>query len=159
MDKPRFVHFVVSSISRSDPLHFLMWGFVKDEIYFLPMPIILNNLNDRIRTAIAKTYHLLLQNVWHEVEYRLHVCRATNGAQTELHREWKLLSCSLQWSAFNFCVAFTFLPINCIFMSSLVYQDMIYMIMCDTIRESPSVFLIWILVFRKLEKSPSLNLG
>jgi hypothetical protein len=48
------------------------------------MPITLNNLKDQIRTAIAKTDQLLLQNVWHEVEYRLDVCRATNGAHIEL---------------------------------------------------------------------------
>jgi hypothetical protein len=57
---------------------------VKDEGYVLPMPITLNNLKDRIRTVIAKTDQPLLPNVWHEVKYRLDVCRATNGAHTEL---------------------------------------------------------------------------
>jgi hypothetical protein len=57
---------------------------VKDDVYVPPMPITLNNLKDRIRTAIAKIYQPLLQNVWHEVECRLDVCRATNGAHTEL---------------------------------------------------------------------------
>jgi hypothetical protein len=57
---------------------------VKDEVYVPPMPITLNNLKDRIRTAIAKTDQPLLQNVWNEVEYRRDVCRATNGAHIEL---------------------------------------------------------------------------
>jgi hypothetical protein len=37
-----------------------------------------------ILQAIVKTDQPLLQNVWHEVGYRLDVCRATNGAHTEL---------------------------------------------------------------------------
>jgi hypothetical protein len=60
-----------------------LWGFEKDEFYILPMPITLNNLNDQIQTATAKTDQPLLQNVWHKVKY-LDVCRATNGAHTEL---------------------------------------------------------------------------
>jgi hypothetical protein len=57
---------------------------VKDELYVLPVPVTLNNLKARIRTAIAKTDQPLLQNVRHKVEYRLDVCRATNGAHIEL---------------------------------------------------------------------------
>jgi hypothetical protein len=57
---------------------------VKDEVYVPPVPITLNNLKDRIRTATAKGDVPVMQNVWHEVEYRLDVCRATYGALTEL---------------------------------------------------------------------------
>jgi hypothetical protein len=56
-----------------------MWGFVKDEIYVLSMPITLKNLKDRMRTEIENTDQPLLQNVWHEVECRLDVRRATNA--------------------------------------------------------------------------------
>jgi len=66
------------------PLDFFLLDFVKDEIYVPPMPISLNNLKDRIWTATAKTDQPLLQNVWHEIEYLIHVCRATNGAHIEL---------------------------------------------------------------------------
>jgi hypothetical protein len=66
------------------PIDFFLWGFVKDEVYVLPMPMTLNNLKDQIRTAIAKIDQPLLQNVWHEVEYWLDVCRATNGDHIEL---------------------------------------------------------------------------
>jgi hypothetical protein len=57
---------------------------VKHDVYLPPMPITLKNLKDRIRTAIAKVDEPLMQNVWHEVEYRLDVCRATYGALAEL---------------------------------------------------------------------------
>jgi hypothetical protein len=66
------------------PHDFFLWGFVKSEVYVLPVPVTLNNLKDRIRTAIAKTDQPLLQNVWNKVEYRLDVCRATYGAHIEL---------------------------------------------------------------------------
>jgi len=59
-------------------------GLVKDEFYVPPMPIALNNLKDRIRTATAKLDQPLLQNIWDEVEYILDVCRATIGAHIEL---------------------------------------------------------------------------
>jgi hypothetical protein len=58
MDRPRWggvPHFLASAISRSDPLDFFLWGFLKVEVYVPPMPINLKNLKDRIRTAIAKT--------------------------------------------------------------------------------------------------------
>jgi hypothetical protein len=57
---------------------------VKDDVYVPPMPITLNNLKDRLRRATAKTDQHLLQNVWHEGEYRPVVCRATDGAHIEL---------------------------------------------------------------------------
>jgi len=40
-------------------------------------------LKDRIRTVIGKFDQLLLQNVWHKVEYRLDVCRAAYGAHAK----------------------------------------------------------------------------
>jgi hypothetical protein len=46
MEQPRGVHFLASMISRSDPLNFFLWGFVKDEVYVPPMPMTLNNLKD-----------------------------------------------------------------------------------------------------------------
>jgi hypothetical protein len=109
---------LASAIFRSDtppPPRFFLRGFVKDEVYVPPVPVTLNNLKDRTRKATAKSNQPLKQNVWHEVEYRLDVCRARNGAQTwsTLRKVWKnILSCSLQYRAFNFCVAVTFLPTN-----------------------------------------------
>jgi hypothetical protein len=34
------------------PPSFFLWGFVKDEIYVLPLPITLNNLKDRIEQLL-----------------------------------------------------------------------------------------------------------
>jgi hypothetical protein len=57
---------------------------VKDDGYMPSVPIRLNNLKDQIPTAIAETDQTLLQNVWHEVEYRLDVCRVTNITHIKL---------------------------------------------------------------------------
>jgi len=69
-----------------NPLDFFLWDFVKDEVYVPPMPVTLNNLKDRIRTATAKTDQPLL---WLEVKFV--VMRA--GQQMEhilnFHRELK----------------------------------------------------------------------
>jgi hypothetical protein len=65
------------------PLDFFLWGFLKDEVYILPVTITLNNLKDCIHTATVKTDQPLLQNVWHKVKYHLDVCRTTNAAHTE----------------------------------------------------------------------------
>jgi hypothetical protein len=67
-----------------NPLEVFLWSFVKDEVYVPPVSITLKNLKDRIRTATAQTDQPLLQSVWQEVEHRLDVYRATNGAHTEL---------------------------------------------------------------------------
>jgi hypothetical protein len=67
-----------------EPLDIFLCDFVKDEVYVLPVSITSSNLMDQIRTATAKTGQLLLQSAWHEVEYRLDVCRVTNGANIEL---------------------------------------------------------------------------
>jgi hypothetical protein len=57
---------------------------VKDGVYVLPMPIMTKNLKNLLQTATAKSNQPLSQNVWHEVEYCLDVCRATNGAHIKL---------------------------------------------------------------------------
>jgi hypothetical protein len=63
---------------------------------------------------IAKIDQLLLQNVLHEFQFHLDVCRATNGALTELSYGMKeyFLSYSLQMCELNFSVGVISLPIH-----------------------------------------------
>jgi hypothetical protein len=56
------------------------------DVYLLARPVTLNNLKGAMRAAIKKFEHPLLQNIWHEVEYRLDASRATTGASTGLYR-------------------------------------------------------------------------
>jgi hypothetical protein len=45
----------------------------------------ITNLKQRITDAIATTDEGMLQRTWQEIEYRLHVLRATNGAHIEVY--------------------------------------------------------------------------
>jgi hypothetical protein len=76
------------------------------------MPTTPNNFKDRKRTATATTDKPLRKNIWHEVEYRLEMRRATNGARAEIVQGTKKLTCSLQWRDFNVYMAITFLSTN-----------------------------------------------
>jgi hypothetical protein len=60
----------------------------------------------------CKTDQLLWQNVWHEVEYCLNVCRPTHGTHTEIAWGIKNLFKLLSVIVFSFCVAITSSPLN-----------------------------------------------
>ncbi|KAJ4430220.1 hypothetical protein ANN_22431 [Periplaneta americana] len=71
-------------ISRSedkDPLP----GFVKDAVYQRGRANTLEELRQRITNTVALVTPQMPQNNWRDVEYRLDVCRATQGAHIELH--------------------------------------------------------------------------
>ena len=53
------------------------------EVYVPPLPIIIPELKVRIRTAIETITADMLQTVWNELNYRVDVCRITNGAYIE----------------------------------------------------------------------------
>ena len=55
---------------------FVLWGYVKDHVYRTNVRD-LQILRTRITEAIA--------SVWLEVEYRLDIVRATNGAHTQVY--------------------------------------------------------------------------
>jgi hypothetical protein len=56
---------------------FFLWGYVKDIVYRTKVRDI-TNLKQRI------TDEGMLQRTWQEIEYRLDVLRATNGAHIEV---------------------------------------------------------------------------
>ena len=66
------------------PLDFF-WGFVKNVFYQWDRPTTSEELRGRITNAAALVTPQMLQNTWRGVEYRLDVCRATQGAHIELH--------------------------------------------------------------------------
>ena len=65
------------------PCDFFLWAYVKDQLYVPPLPASIPELKVRIRTAIETITADLLQTVWNEVDYRVDVCRITNGAHIE----------------------------------------------------------------------------
>ena len=66
------------------PLDFFLWGYVKDLVYQVRIND-LAHLKTRITNAINSVTPEMLGRVWQEWEYRLDICRATNGSHIELH--------------------------------------------------------------------------
>jgi len=67
------------------------------------------NLKDRIPIAIAKTDQLFLQNVWHEVEYSVDVCRATSGKHIELSYGIRKTFCVALYNGMRFVLVWLLL--------------------------------------------------
>jgi hypothetical protein len=66
------------------PSGLFIWGYVKDKVYSTPAPDT-DTLKGRIRDALAAVTEEMLEKIWREIEYRLDVLRATNGAYVEVY--------------------------------------------------------------------------
>jgi hypothetical protein len=53
---------------------FFLWGYVSDTVYRPPLPHDLQELRQRIITAVTAIEEDLLEKVWQELDYRLDVC-------------------------------------------------------------------------------------
>jgi len=53
------------------------------EVYVLPLLSSIPEVKVRIRTAIETNTADMLQRIWDELDYRVDVCRITNGAHIE----------------------------------------------------------------------------
>jgi hypothetical protein len=60
-----------------------VWVFVKDSVYVSPLPMSLMELRDRITNALQTITADMLPRVWDEFDYRVDVCRVTQGAHIE----------------------------------------------------------------------------
>jgi hypothetical protein len=65
------------------PCDLFLWAFVKDSVYVPPLPMSLKELRDRITQALQTITADMLHRVWDEFDYRLDVCRVTQGAHVE----------------------------------------------------------------------------
>jgi len=65
------------------PCDFLLWGYVKDQVYVPLLPASISEMKVRIRIAIGTNTADMLQTVWNELDYRVDVCRLTKGAHIE----------------------------------------------------------------------------
>jgi hypothetical protein len=63
------------------PLEFALWGFVKDNLYFPPLPANVDDLRVRIIGAVAEVTPAKLRRTWKEIPYRLSICRATSASE------------------------------------------------------------------------------
>ena len=69
--------------SDATPCDFFLWGYVKDQVYVPSLPESIPEMKVRIRTANETITADMLQTVWNELDYRVDVCRITNGAHIE----------------------------------------------------------------------------
>ena len=56
---------------------------MKGLVFVLPLPANIEEMKERITAAPDTVTEDMLQRVWHELEYRLNVCRVTGGAHIE----------------------------------------------------------------------------
>jgi hypothetical protein len=62
---------------------FFFWGYVKDAVYVPPLPTALDELKNRIVTAVESVTNDMLERVSEEFEYHLNVSRVTRGSHIE----------------------------------------------------------------------------
>ena len=60
-----------------------LWRYINDRVFVPPLPVSLNELKQRITTAVASFDEDKLRSVWIELDYRIDVCRVTNGSHIE----------------------------------------------------------------------------
>jgi len=56
---------------------------VQDRVFVPPIPVSLNELIQRITTAVASVDENTLRCVWTELDYRIDICRVTKGSHLE----------------------------------------------------------------------------
>ncbi|PNF28847.1 hypothetical protein B7P43_G04418 [Cryptotermes secundus] len=66
------------------PLDFFLWGYVKDIVYKTQVRDS-DQLKTRVRDALTTVDVGMLARTWQEIEYRLDILRATNGAHVQLY--------------------------------------------------------------------------
>ena len=66
------------------PLDFFLCGYIKNIVYAEKIRNI-QHLQERITSAIENVTRDMIQKTWQEIEYRLDVSRATNGAHIEMY--------------------------------------------------------------------------
>jgi hypothetical protein len=62
----------------------VLWRVIKGIIVYQDKINELQHLKARIRDAVATVTPNMFQATWKEVEHRLDICRATNGAHIEI---------------------------------------------------------------------------
>ena len=60
-----------------------MRSSVEDRVFVPPFPVSLNELKQRITTAVASVDEDMLRSVWTELDYRIDIRRVTKGSHIE----------------------------------------------------------------------------
>jgi hypothetical protein len=62
---------------------FFLWGYVREKAFVPPLSLNTDELKLKIATVMEKIERNLSERVWNELDYRLDICRITNGARIE----------------------------------------------------------------------------
>ena len=65
-------------------LIFFLWGYIKNIVYAEKIRNI-QHLQERVTSAIETVTRDMIQKTWQEIEFRLDVSRAANGAHIETY--------------------------------------------------------------------------
>ena len=65
------------------PCDFHLCGYTKDKVYVPPLADNLDALKQRIIAADASIDEDMLSRIWQEIDYRMVICRVTNGSHIE----------------------------------------------------------------------------
>jgi hypothetical protein len=65
------------------PCDYFLWGYVKDVIYVPPLPNDLQEFRQYIVAAVTTINSDMLERIWTEMDYRIDVCRVTQGSHIE----------------------------------------------------------------------------
>ena len=65
-------------------LIFFLWGYIKNIVYAEKIRN-LQQLQERITSAIETVTRDMIQKMWQEIEFHLDISRATNGAHIEMY--------------------------------------------------------------------------
>ena len=68
------------------PCDFFLWGFVKEAVYVQSLPTTLDDLKNRITTAVNSVTQDILLRVWNEFSYRLDVTRAAGWGTLNIYK-------------------------------------------------------------------------
>ena len=60
-----------------------MRSSVEDRVFGPLLPVSLNELKQRITTAVASVDEVMLRCIWTELDYRIDICRVTKGSYIE----------------------------------------------------------------------------
>ena len=60
-----------------------MRSSVEDRVFVPSLPVSLNELKQRITTAVARVDDYMLRSVWTELDYRIDICRVTKGSRID----------------------------------------------------------------------------
>ena len=60
-----------------------MRSSVEDRVFVPLLSVSLNEMKQRITTAVASAEEDMLRSVWTELDYRIDICRVTKGSHIE----------------------------------------------------------------------------